>query len=317
MSAVVGIDVGGTKVLAGVVEGGSVLATSHRETPGRRVSERAVEDALSEALAEVSDGKRVRAVGIAAAGFVDRSGDRVRFAPHLPWLDAPVRQRLEQRWQLPVVIENDATAAAHAEVALGAARGAETALVINLGTGIGGAAAVGGRVLRGHNGMAGEFGHLVVVPGGVACECGGAGCWEQYASGNALERVARERMAGRPTLLAEMCHGDGERLRGPMVTEAAELGDLVALEAFSTVGEWLGLGLANLTAAYDPEVVVIGGGVSAAGERLLTPARRVLERTVVGAGHRDLPRVVPAQLGTRAGLIGAADLALRALRAGR
>ncbi|CAM3526159.1 ROK family protein [Nocardioides dubius] len=317
MSAVVGIDVGGTKVLAGVVEGGEVLATSRGETPGRRVTEQAIEDALSEALAEVADGRRVRAVGVAAAGFVDRSGDRVRFAPHLPWLDAPVRQRLEDRWQLPVVIENDATAAAHAEVALGAARGAETALVVNLGTGIGGAAAIGGRVLRGHNGMAGEFGHMVVVPGGAPCECGGAGCWEQYASGNALERVARERMAGRPTLLAEMCQGDPARLRGPMVTEAAELGDLVALEAFATVGEWLGVGLANLTAAYDPEVVVVGGGVATAGERLLTPARRVLERTVVGAGHRELPRVVPAQLGTRAGLIGAADLALRALRAGR
>jgi glucokinase len=307
---VLGIDVGGTKVLAVEVDDeGRVLRSARRETPGRLVDATLVEDALTEALLDVADGRVVGAVGLAAAGFVDRAGERVRFAPHLPWRDEEVRDRLSSRWGTPVALDNDANCVARAETAYGAARGFSSVVVIVLGTGIGGAVVLDGVVLRGYNGMAGEFGHMQVVPGGQPCECGGRGCWEQYCSGNALVRLAREEIGRTPTLLDELCGGDPDRLTGPMVSRAAEDGDLLARQAFASVGDWLGVGAANLVAALDPEVVVVGGGVSAAGDRLLEPARAALSRSLVGAGHRDAPDFVLARFGPEAGAIGAADLA--------
>lgn len=307
--AYVGIDVGGTKVLAGVVDGsGRVLVSSHRSTPGRRVDSRQVEDALSDALAELTDQVAVAGVGVAAAGFVDRTGERVMFAPHLPWLDEPVRSRLEQRWGLPVLLENDATAAAHAEATYGAGRDARDVVVVTMGTGIGGGIVLDRRLHRGTNGMAGEFGHMQVVPDGTACECGGHGCWEQYSSGNALVRFARSRIGSQPTVLEELCGGNPSALSGQMVSAAAEDGDLLAQEAFRHVGEWLGVGLANLVAAFDPDCLVVGGGLSAAGDRLLEPARTALTHSLVGAGQRVVPPLRVAELGPRAGLVGAADL---------
>jgi glucokinase len=309
---VVGVDIGGTKVLAGVVDDeGRVLATARRSTPGRRVQAWMVEDALVTAVLEVADGAPLAAVGVAAAGFVDADGEKVVFAPHLPWVGEPVRARLEERWRAPTALDNDANCAALAEWTYGAARGADTALMITLGTGIGGALVADGRVLRGTNGMAGEFGHMQLVPDGLDCECGGRGCWEQYCSGRALVRYSRERIGVQPTVMDEACGGVGGRLTGPMVTTAAEAGDEVALQAFAHVGDWLGVGAANLIAAVDPDSVVVGGGVSAAGEKLLEPARTAVRRTLVGARHRRIPELLRAELGPEAGLVGAAELARR------
>ncbi len=310
MSLFIGVDVGGTKVLAAAVsEAGVVGRTARRSTPGRRVDAALVEEALTEAVLEVADGHPVAGVGIAAAGFVDASGGRVMFAPHLPWRGEEVRDRLAERWGTVVALDNDANCAARAESRYGAARGLADAIVVTLGTGIGGALIIDGRVHRGRNGMAGEFGHMQVVPGGHPCECGGRGCWEQYSSGNALVRFARERIGQEPTVLEEMCEGNPARLVGPMVTAAAEDGDLVARQAFASVGDWLGVGVANLVAAFDPDCVVVGGGVSAAGDKLLDPARHALLRSLVGAGHRVVPPLLQAALGPQAGVVGAADLA--------
>lgn len=310
MSLLIGVDVGGTKVLAGeVTPDGRVLRTATRRTPGRRVSVTSLEDALTAAVLEVADGRVPLAIGLAAAGFVDAAGERVMFAPHLPWAGEDVRRRLAERWGAPVTLDNDANCAAYAESRLGAARGAGSAVMVTMGTGIGGALVLDGRVLRGAHGMAGEFGHMQVVPGGRACECGRHGCWEQYSSGNALVRLARARVAVEPTVLTDLCQGQPEQLTGPMVTAAAEDGDLVARQAFASVGDWLGVGLASLVAAFDPEVVVVGGGVSAAGDRLLDPARVALGRSLVGAEHRSVPEVRAARLGPAAGLVGAALLA--------
>ena len=305
----VGVDIGGTKVLAGVVDSaGRVTRTARRATPGRRIVVRQVEDALVEAVLDAADGEPLAGVGIAAAGFVDSAGERVMFAPHLPWQGEPLRTILEERLGCPVALDNDANCAALAEWTYGGARGAASALMITMGTGIGGAVLLGGRVLRGANGMAGEFGHMQVVPDGQPCECGRRGCWEQYSSGSALVRNARARMGEQPSVLEEMCGGSPDQVTGPMVTAAAEEGDLVARAAFASVGDWLGVGAANLVAALDPEIVVVGGGVSVAGDRLLDPARASLRRSLVGAEHRVVPEMVAAELGPEAGLIGAAHL---------
>ena len=317
----VGVDIGGTKVLAGVVDDdGTVVRTARRTTPGRRVRVREVEDALVEAVLEAAGDDELGAVGIAAAGFVDSAGERVMFAPHLPWQGEPLRDLLEARLGCPVVLDNDANCAARAEAHHGAAQGAASALMITMGTGIGGALLLGGRVLRGANGMAGEFGHIQVVPDGHRCECGNRGCWEQYASGNALVRDASELVrAGSPLAhrLDEMVGGDVRALTGPLVTQAAREGDPLAIQLIGEIGAWLGVGLAGMAAAFDPSCIIVGGGVSEAGELLLAPARAEFSRTLTGRGHRLEPPIVAAELGPDAGFIGAADMARSAARRAR
>ena len=191
----IGVDIGGTKVLAGVVDrDGSVLALVRRDTPNRSSAPGVVEDTIVDAVEELRSSYDVSAVGVGAAGFVDLHGS-VLFAPHLSWRDEPLQQVLARRLGLPVVVDNDANTAAHAEMLFGAGRGYRHALLVTLGTGIGGAIVMDGRVLRGAHGLAGEFGHMQVVPGGRPCECGQVGCWEQYCSGKALARAAADRGA--------------------------------------------------------------------------------------------------------------------------
>ncbi|MDZ5620691.1 ROK family protein [Nocardioides bizhenqiangii] len=294
----VGVDVGGTKVLAVELagEGGAVVVASSAQAPmpGRSASEADVEAAVAGAVLEVAAGRPLSGVGLSAAGLVDRSGARVRFAAHLPWRDAPVRDRLAERIGAPVVLDNDANCAAHAELVAGALRGVSSAVLVTVGTGIGGAVVLDGRVLRGANGMAGEFGHIQVVPDGLACECGLRGCWEQYCSGRALERVTRVAL--------------GSHLDGPEVADLARNGHPVAQQAFATVGTWLGVGIAGLVSALDPEMVVVGGGVSVVGDLLLEPARRGLLDALQATSHRKVPPLVATRFGPEAGAVGAALL---------
>jgi glucokinase len=307
----VGIDIGGTKVAAGIVDAhGHVIARARRETPSRSAD--LVEATIVEVVREVRAEHDVVAVGIGAAGFVDAARSRVRFAPHLAWRDEPLRDAVATTVGLPVVVENDANAAAWAEWRFGAGRGESHLVMVTLGTGIGGGMVVDGAVQRGRYGMAGEFGHMVVVPDGHRCECGNRGCLEQYASGNVLGREARElAQAGSPVAvgLLERVAGEVDALVGPVVTQAAQEGDACAVELFEDVGRWLGVGLANLAAALDPGLFVIGGGVSDAGELLLGPARESFRRTLTGRGYRPEARIVRASFGPEAGLVGAADLA--------
>ncbi len=252
------------------------------------------------------------AVGIGAAGFVAADRATVVFAPHLSWRNEPLRQALGQRVPLPTFVDNDANAAVWAEHRFGAGRGESHLVMVNLGTGIGGGIVIGGRVIRGRHGIAGEFGHMQVVPDGIRCECGNRGCWEQYASGNALVREARVLMsAGSPVVsdLFDRVGGRPEDLTGPVVTEAARDGDPLARELLNEIGRWLGIGMADLAAALDPGMFVIGGGVSAAGDLLLGPAREAFRRQLTGRGYRPEASIVTAELGNEAGLVGAADLA--------
>jgi glucokinase len=309
----VGVDIGGTKVAAGVVdEDGAVLARARRVTPSKSAG--AVEATIADVVRELRASHEVGAVGIGAAGFVDAARATVRFAPHLAWRDEPLRDALVDVLGLPVVVENDANAAAWAEWRFGAGRGESHLVCVTLGTGIGGGIVFDGVPQRGRSGMAGEFGHMVVVPDGRRCECGNRGCLEQYASGNVLGREARElAWAGSPVTvsLLERVGGDVEALVGQVVTAAARDGDPCAVELFDDVGRWLGIGLANLAAVLDPGTFVIGGGVSEAGELLLRPARESFRRTLTGRGYRPEARIVTAAFGPEAGLVGAADLARR------
>ncbi|GAA2161198.1 ROK family glucokinase [Pedococcus bigeumensis] len=313
----VGIDIGGTKVAGGVVDpDGVVVARARRDTPHRSTSPGVVEDTIVDVVAELIDGAGddVVAVGIGAAGFVAADRATVVFAPHLSWRDEPLEANLQRRVPVPISVDNDANAAAWAEWRFGAAQGESHVVMVNLGTGIGGAMILDGQIMRGRHGIAGEFGHMQVVPGGQRCECGNKGCWEQYASGNALVREARAMMtAGSPmaTDLLDLVGGDPSSLTGPMITEAARDGDATATELLGEIGQWLGIGIANLAAALDPGVFVIGGGVSAAGDLLLEPARTTFRRHLTGRGYRPEARIVAAALGNEAGLIGAADLARR------
>ncbi|PWJ49885.1 glucokinase [Quadrisphaera granulorum] len=314
----IGIDIGGTKIAAGVVDAdGRVVARTRRETPARDVG--AIADAVVDAVEELRRTHEVAAVGVAAAGFVDASRSVVTFAPNLAWRDEPVRADLEGALGLPVVVENDANAAAWGEFAHGAGRAASNdghevhdMVLLTIGTGLGGGIVIGDRLLRGANGFAGELGHVRVVPDGHPCGCGNRGCWEQYASGRALVREARTVARTRSPLAAhllELAGDDPEAIQGPTVTTAAMEGDTAAIELLADLGRWIGEGAASVVAALDPALVVVGGGVSEAGDLLLGPARAAFARQLTARGHRPAIPVELATLGNDAGMIGVADLA--------
>ncbi|MGX5717030.1 ROK family glucokinase [Arthrobacter sp. MAHUQ-56] len=306
----IGIDIGGTKVAAGVVDAeGGILSEARRSTPG--TDPRAVEQVIVELVEELSRGRRIRSVGIGAAGWMDLAGGTVLFSPHLAWRNEPLRENLERLLRRPVLLTNDADAAAWAEWRFGAGRGEDRLVCITLGTGIGGAMVMDGRLERGRFGVAGEFGHQVIMPGGHRCECGNRGCWEQYASGNALGREARLLARANSPVAQDLLAAAGghpEDITGAIVTELALAGDRASRELIEEVGEWLGLGLANLAAALDPGLFVIGGGLCSAGDLLVEPARKAFARNLTGRGFRPAAGIELAALGPNAGLIGAADL---------
>lgn len=313
MGLSIGVDIGGTKILAGAVTpDGHIVATARRDTPradAPRVLE-LVAEVVGELAAQVDE--PIDGVGLGVAGPVDAERSVVYFAPNLKWSQVPARALLEAATGLPVVVENDGNVAAWGEYRFGAGRGSGDLVLVTVGTGIGGGIVLGGRLFRGAHGAAGEIGHINAVPNGVPCGCGRNGCLEQYASGNALVREARalaaEHRADAGILLA-MGDGTPEGVQGRHVTQAARAGDPIALEAFATAGTWLGRGLADLAAVLDPDVFVIGGGVSDAGELLLASARRTLAEKLIGLETRPAPAIKVAELLNEAGLVGAADLA--------
>ncbi|RSZ62711.1 ROK family protein [Corynebacterium hylobatis] len=303
----VGFDIGGTHCRAAVVSaGGEVIDTRSTATP---TTVAALEDAIVTMVGELRAEHDPAAVGLAVAGFLDPACETVRFAPHLPWRDAPVRARLEELTGLPVTLEHDANAAAWGEYRHGAARGAGTWAFFAVGTGIGATLMIDGKIFRGAHGTAPEFGHLTVVPGGRACACGKHGCLERYASGTALVDTATElAVPGVAGLGRRVVEKHGE-VTGAEIMAAARVGDPTGLAALADFAGWLGQGLAMVTDVLDPELIVVGGGVSLDADLFLDAARERMARSIVGAGHRPLPAVGTAELGTRAGMIGVADLA--------
>lgn len=311
MTLACGIDVGGTKIAGAVVDTDGTVVDEHRvESPAADAV--AVEDAIAELIKKLAGRHKIEAVGIGAAGYVDATRSIVMFAPNIAWRDEDLKAELEDRVGLPVVVENDANAAAWGEFAFGAAEDVDDMLLATIGTGVGGGIVLNGELYRGAFGAAAEIGHLRVVPDGRICGCGNRGCLEQYASGSALVRDTRA-LAGSPeaAALLERAGGDPTCIDGPMITAAAQDGDTFAMARVGEVGRWLGEAIASLTAVLDPGAVVIGGGVSEAGELLLEPVREAFVKELSGRGHRPTLDIRTASLGNHAGVIGAADLARR------
>lgn len=304
MSLTIGVDVGATKVLGGIVDpAGKVLEICRRPTPADDAA--ATRDVIIEVVRELSAGREVEAVGIGAVGLVDAARSAVLFAANLAWRDEPLQRDVQVAVGVPVVVENDANAAAWAEFRYGAARDAsDSAVMVTVGSGIGGGIVLNGRLLRGARGIAAEPGHMLAWPGGRRCGCGRLGCLDQYASGSALVRFAREGAAASPSSLSGVAE-----LTGAMVTEAAQAGDGVAVEAFSKIAYWLGLGAADIVQLLDPQVVVVGGGVVEAGDLLMAPLLATYNEALASRGTLSVPEIRPAEMGNEAGLIGAADLA--------
>jgi glucokinase len=314
LALTIGVDVGGTKVLGGVVDpAGRMVTAARRATPAH--SPRDTLNTIVEVIVELARAHPVEAVGVGAAGWIDADRATILFAPNLAWRNEPLRTDLAERIELPIVVENDANAAAWAEFQFGAGADVHDSMALfTVGTGIGGGIILGGGLVRGAHGIAGELGHTVVVPDGYPCGCGRHGCLEQYASGHALVRFARLAAQEEPDSaqrLLALAGDDLDTLTGTIVTAAAREGDKAALSAFDQVGYWLGIGLADLVQVLDPQVIVIGGGVIDSGNLLLDPARAGYERALAQRGRLPAAEVRGALLGNMAGVVGAADLARR------
>jgi len=306
----VGIDIGGTKIAGALVnEAGEILRDLKVPTPANDPV--ALQAAVVKMVEELRSGEQVSAVGVAAAGFIDANQAVVYYSPNLSWRNEPLKEKLEAELGLPVVIENDANAAGWAEYRFGAGAGYHHMMMLTIGTGVGGAIVANGELFRGGFGIGAELGHMNFVPKGKLCGCGQYGCLEQYGSGTALLNSAKELVASgseEAKRLKELSASVPE-LTGNEVYKAIQEGDPGALRLLTDLGSNLGLAVASLVAVLDPEIVVIGGGVSAAGELLLEPIRSAYLEHLPARGFRPELKIVGAQLHNDAGVVGAADLA--------
>jgi len=312
---VIGVDLGGSKLLAGAVD--PALNVHHRATrPAREASQSAVLDAVVGVVTEVRDAIEgasgtVEAVGFGIPCLIDQARGVAVMAVNLPIAGIPFADLMAERLGLPAFVDNDANAAMLAEWRYGAAQGARDAAMLTLGTGIGGGLVVGGVLQRGSQGAGAELGHMVVHADGPQCQgnCPNRGCLEAMCSGTALAREAVKIARGRPDSGLGRALAGGREINGPLVTELAYDGDAAAIAAISLIGRWLGVGIANLVNMLNPDVVIVGGGVVAAGELLLEPARaEVAERAL--SPSKEHVRILPARFGAESGMLGAAALAL-------
>lgn len=310
----IGVDIGGTKMLAGVVgPDATVVHRSYSKGFGGTAAEiiDSLEAELRHALERHQD---VEAIGLAVPSTIDRERGIAINTVHLPLIGVPVRELIEQRIGLPVFLDNDGNAAALAEHTHGAARGAVNAVLLTIGTGIGGGLILGGRVYRGSSGAGAELGHVVIEMHGPECRgnCRNRGCVEIFGSGTAIAKAGALQAERHPGSILGRARATGDQIDGPMVTTAASAGDEAAIAALDSVGRAIGVGLSSFANIFQPDVIVLGGGAMAAGELLLAPARSELRSRAL-VPMNETP-VVAAQLGPEAGMIGAAEMARAELR---
>lgn len=311
----IGIDIGGTKIAGALVDANGAIVREER-VPSPAGDPDAMVDAVIGLIERLSEGHEVLGAGVAAAGFIDANQSTIIYAPNISWRNEPFKAKLEAKLNIPVIIENDANAAAWAEFRYGAGRGYKHMIMLTIGTGVGGAVITDSHMLRGGFGIAGELGHIRVVPDGVLCGCGQHGCLESYASGSALLKAARSlASSGEPEgqRLREI-EAEAGRLSGIEVYKAILERDPGALRVLSDLGSWLGQAIGSLVAVLDPELVVIGGGVSAAGDLLLDPIREAYRAHLPAQGFRPELKITAAEFVNDAGVVGAADLVRVAFR---
>ena len=306
----IGIDIGGTKIAAGLVSPDGELSQLIK-VPSPASDPDLMAKTVVDLINQLAEGREIEAVGIAAAGFIDSERNEILYSPNLQWRHEPLRTRVQEMVSYPVTLENDANAAAWAEFRFGSGKKAQSMVMLTIGTGVGGAIIADGKLIRGGFGIGGELGHIRLINGGRQCGCGQRGCLEQYGSGTAFLKAARKLAtsdgpAGRR--LRELASENGI-LSGAEVSQAIMEGDVGALSLLRELGDYLGQGLASIVAALDPEVCIIGGGVSIAGENLTEPIYFSYLNNLPAKGYRPELEVIAAKLGNEAGLIGAADIA--------
>jgi len=306
---IIGVDLGGTKMLLGVLDADSQVLWESRETSTGQTEDELVELLVREVEEARAERPAVAAVGLGIPATIDHERGVAVSAVNLPLTDVPIRDRVSERTGLPVFVDNDANVAALAEHLYGAAQGTRNAVMLTVGTGIGGGLIIGGEVYRGSTGAAAELGHVAIDLDGPDCQgnCPGRGCVESLASGTAVGREGRVAAGREPDSVLARMLADGHSIDGKAVTEAALGGDAAARGVFELIGRRLGVALTSFANIFEPEVIVIGGGVIAAGDLLLDPARRELEARALPPMNRT--PVLAAELGPDAGMIGAAAMA--------
>lgn len=305
----IGIDIGGTKIAGAVVtELGEIIAEDRVATQAGDSD--AIVEAVVAMIEKLADGRDIHAAGVAAPGFIDAAQSMVYYTPNIPWREEPLRDRLAQRLDLDITIDNDANAAGWAEFRFGAGRLVSDMTMLTIGTGVGGAIVTRDTLFRGGFGAGAELGHMRIVPNGLPCGCGARGCIEQYGSGRALLRMANEiaDVGGIGQEIARVRENRGSLSGGDLGVLIAD-GDPGARQALRELGYWLGQACASLSAILDPQLFVFGGGVAVAGELLLEPIRESYLANLPARGFHPEPNFVIAELVNDAGVVGAADLA--------
>jgi glucokinase len=317
---ILGVDLGGTKILTAVTNSqGKILSRDHSITPAKKGREAVIQSILESAQhaleqADVAISK-LTAIGIGAPGLSNPETGILFTSPHLPgWRDVHLRDIMQERLGKKTFVINDANAAALGEFYFGAARGVRNFIYITLSTGIGGGIVIDGKIYSGAIGVAGEVGHMTIDDEGPICTCGNRGCWEMLASGTALAREARHRIKeGVRTSILEYAKGDVEKVTAQVIHNAAEQGDSLAKELIAQTGYYVGVGLVNLINIFNPELIVIGGGLSNIGDMLLEPAFKVARERAYKEAFQAV-RFASAGLGRNSGVLGAAAFALQEMK---
>ena len=309
MKYYIGIDLGGTNIKGALVnEQGEIVKQNTCPTHAEQGVE-AVTETIADMIRDLVEGKTVSGVGMGCPGTVDDKAGTVVYACNIGWVDYDVRTALKELTGYSVRLVNDANAAALAEVVAGAAKGAESAVVVTLGTGVGGGVVIGGRLLTGYTGAASELGHMVIVSDGEECACGRKGCFEAYASATALIRMTREAMAKHPESAMHQIAAE-QGVDGRTAFTAQQMGDTAGDEVVREYVHYLSIGIANIVNIFFPEVIALSGGVANQGENLLVPLREKVGQQEYGAAYTAKhPRIVCCTLGNTAGMIGAAMFA--------
>lgn len=305
---VVGVDLGGTKIAAALFDGdGRLLGRDRMETAGAETAQEVVRR-MVQLVEHVADGRSLSGVGLASPGAVDSKRGIVLHGTNLPeWNNVPLKMWMEEALDTEVQVVNDANAAAWGEYVSGAGKGSENMVYVTFSTGIGAGVVLDGKLLLGTHSFAGELGHVIVDPAGPVCSCGNRGCWETFASGTAIRDYALRLLNGKPSIIGDIAASSGEEVSAKHVFEAQKRGDSIAKEVIERTMDYMALGLANAVHTFNPDRIVIGGGVSKALESLLQSLRERTERRVMQP-YRQTYELVPAVLGDDVGLVGAAAL---------